>query len=119
MTPRHLIQVRNEVAPIDTAGETASEAVRPQRATLKALRFAVSLTDPEGKEVFRKQFVTPGEADGFARATADLCPDYKVSSVDRLEGFAYELKGHKLTITASPRWDRDVRLGTIEQRRNP
>ena len=55
MTPRHLIEVRNEVAPIDTAGETAGEAVRLQRAPLKALRFAVSLTDPPGKEVFRKR----------------------------------------------------------------
>ena len=74
----------------------------PQRNELKPLRFAVSLTDPQGRELFRKQFATAIEADTFAKATANLCPDYKVSSVDRIEGVAYELSHDSLTITASP-----------------
>jgi hypothetical protein len=68
----------------------------------KPLRFAVSLTDPQGRELFRKQFSTAVEADAFAKASAELCPDYKVSSVDRIEGVAYELSHDSLTITASP-----------------
>jgi CO/xanthine dehydrogenase Mo-binding subunit len=114
MTARHLIQVRSEAAPVATA---VSEVVRPQQPQVKALRFAVSLTSPQGTEVFRKQFGSPAEADGFARATAELCPDYKVSSVDRLEGFAYELKGQELTITASPARGRGIGKETIRESR--
>lgn len=66
------------------------------------LRFAVSLTTHDGRQIFRKQFATAMQADVFARSTADLCPDCKISSVDRIEGFAYELRGKSLTIT-SPR----------------
>jgi hypothetical protein len=113
MTSRHLIQVRSEATPVATAANASTEAVRPQGSKVKALRFAVSLTSPQGREVFRKQFGDPAEADGFARATAELCPDYKVSSVDRLEGFAYELKGQALTITASPSGGRGIGQGTI------
>jgi hypothetical protein len=69
---------------------------------MQALRFAVSLTDPQGRGVFRKQFSSQAEADEFAGATAELCPDYKVSFVDRIEGIASERYGAAVTITASP-----------------
>jgi hypothetical protein len=76
------------------------------------LRFAVSLTDPQGREVFRKQFVSQVDADEFAGATAELCPDYKVSWVDRIEGIAWERVGQSISVTASPRPGPDTSKAT-------
>ena len=87
--------------PTTPAGRDSQEPAG--RAPHQPLRFAVSLTDPQGREVFRKQFVSQVEADEFAGATAELCPDYKVSSVDRVEGIAWERVGQSISVTASPR----------------
>ena len=77
-------------------------------------RFAVSLTDPLGKMLFRKQFGSSGEADAFAMATAELCPEYKVSTVDRIAGLAYEVVQHSLTITASTASQRSAAPDRLE-----
>jgi hypothetical protein len=102
-------------APVRTLDNAGTALPRLQKPT--PLRYAVSLTDPQGKEIFRKQFASCGEADSFARATAELCPEYKVSSVDRIDGFAYEVMGQSLTITASGR--KDTNSGTPEGEHTP
>jgi hypothetical protein len=104
MANQNLTETRpSDSVALPAHGQDAGTAVSPRAQRVKPLRYAVSLTDPAGKELFRKQFASSGEADGFAQATAELCPNYKVSSVDRIDGFAYELKGQTVTITASRR----------------
>jgi hypothetical protein len=98
MAHQHLIQARQST---NANALTVDVSVLRERTASKPLRFAVSLTDPQGRMLFRKQFASSIEADGFAMATAELCPEYKVSSVDRVGGIAYEVMGHSLTITAS------------------
>jgi hypothetical protein len=80
----------------------------------RPLRFAVSLTDPRGKMLFRKQFRSSDEADAYAMATAELCPEYKVSTVDRVAGLAYEVVNHSLTITASAKSQRSAEPDQVE-----
>jgi hypothetical protein len=73
MANQNLTEARpsDSLAPPAHALDDAA-AVSPRRQRVKPLRYAVSLTDPAGKELFRKQFASSGEADGFARATAEL-----------------------------------------------
>jgi hypothetical protein len=114
MQHQDLTEIHPGNAPVRTLDSAGTVLPRLQKA--RPLRYAVSLTDPQGKEIFRKQFASCGEADGFARATAELCPEYKVSSVDRIDGFAYEVMGQSLTITASGRRDTDSRAPEGESR---
>jgi hypothetical protein len=99
MTRRHVVEDRS--TPVSAVTAADSLTVVPGRSGAP-LRFAVGLRNPEGREVFRKQFADQSDADAFAAATAELCPDYKVAWVDRLGGLAWERVGSCLTITASP-----------------
>ena len=103
-----------EATIVDSVGIVATVSAPPQ---VRPLRFAVSLTNPQGKELFRKQFRSSEEADKFAMATSALCPEYKVSSVDRIGGLAYEVKGHSITIIASA--NSDSRLGLDKGQNSP
>jgi hypothetical protein len=101
MTQRHVVDARNTLTSDVTTDRADSLAVLP-RFSAAPLRFAVSLTNPQGREVFRKQFAAQPDADAFAAATAELCPDYKVAWVDRMEGLAWERVGSWVSVTASP-----------------
>ncbi|MEA2508169.1 MAG: hypothetical protein QOG21_251 [Actinomycetota bacterium] len=101
MTQRHVVEVRQTLTSDVTTGQADSLSGLPQLSA-SPLRFAVSLTNPQGTEVFRKQFATQPDADAFAAATAELCPDYKVAWVDRMEGLAWERVGSWVSVTASP-----------------
>jgi hypothetical protein len=116
MAHLHRTEAQHTAAQIAPAGRIDVAAALPQRRNVEALRFAVSLTNPQGVELFRKQFASSLEADSFAMASAELCPEYKVSSVDRIGGLAYELMGHELTITASPGLDKGTAADVIEKR---
>ena len=105
MTHSNPTKVRS-AEPVAAPNPEPSGKLETTRATVRPLRFAVSLTDPQGREVFRKQFAAQEEADEFAAATAELCPDYKVSFVDRVNGIAWERHGPSVSITASPTPDR-------------
>jgi hypothetical protein len=102
MTHQHPTELQHRQPVAASATEVNAAPLPPQRANLHPLRFAVSLTTPQGRELLRKQFASSAEADGFAMASAELCPEYKVSSVDRIAGFAYEVMDHALKITALP-----------------
>jgi hypothetical protein len=108
MAHQHMTEVRESVA-LQVADDISISAERSG-----PLRFAVSLTDPQGKMLFRKQFGSSGEADAYAMATAELCPEYKVSTVDRVAGLAYEVVQHSLTITASATSQRRVASDQVE-----
>jgi hypothetical protein len=105
MTQRHAVEVRNTpIAPVPGAEMGTLPVVSRLSAT--PLRFAVSLTNPQGQEVFRKQFASQADAEAFAAATSELCPDYKVACVDRIKGHAWERVGTSVSITASPAGDK-------------
>ncbi len=116
MARQHLTEIQPAALPVAPARQADVSTMRPQLSPAKPLRFAVSLTNPEGMELFRKQFASSLEADSFAMASAELCPEYKVSSVDRIGGLAYELAGHTLTITASPKSHRGNGTDAITER---
>jgi hypothetical protein len=102
MTQRHVVEDRNTSVPAVARPTPESlQLVAPIGGA--ALRFAVSLRSPQGRELFRKQFAAQSDADAFAAATAELCPDYKVAWVDRMEGLAWERVGSSVFVTASPR----------------
>ena len=101
MTHPNPTQVRN-TEPSAAPDPTPTGDLAAPRSAVQPLRFAVSLTDPQGREVFRKQFASQDQADEFATATAELCPEYKVSFVDRIDGIAWERHGASVSITASP-----------------
>jgi hypothetical protein len=102
MAHQHPTELEHKPLLAPSAAEVDFAPIPSQRSKLKPLRFAVSVTSPQGTELFRKQFASSAEADRFAMASAELCPEYKVSSVDRIAGFAYEVMEHALKITASP-----------------
>lgn len=102
MTQRHVTEVRSTPSPVEPARQAAAPPLPQHQPTLAPLRFAVSLTTPQGREVFRKQFAAQSDADSFAAATAELCPEYKVAWVDRIDGFAWERCGNSVSVTASP-----------------
>jgi hypothetical protein len=105
MTQRHALDVRSTPAPVVPSAQSDNLAVLSPLGTTP-LRFAVSLTNPQGREVLRKQFASRADADTFAAATSELCPDYKVASVDRIKGYAWERVGSSVSITASPSGDK-------------